>query len=135
MALEEHLVGCEACRQKMEADQELVAVIQSETPRFEASPFLKTRIRAALRAEKTQSLPFWRRAWLSSGRAVAALLILAGYIYYQAPGIPALVQEAVAYHVRSLQVSHLMDVASTDQHTVKPWFAGKWSISLPPGTH
>jgi anti-sigma factor RsiW len=129
MALEEHLAGCEACRQKMEADQELVAVIQSETPRYEASPFLKTRIRAALRAEKTQPLPFWRRAWLSSGVAVAALLILAGYIYYQAPGIPALVQDAVADHVRSLQVSHLTDVASTDQHTVKPWFAGKLDYS------
>jgi len=129
MALEEHLAGCESCRQKLEADQELVAVIQSETPRFEASPFLKTRIHAALRAEKSLPLPFWRRAWLLPGVAVAALLILAGYIYYQAPGIPPLVQEAMADHVRSLQVSHLMDVASTDQHTVKPWFAGKLDYS------
>jgi anti-sigma factor RsiW len=128
MDLEEHLAGCESCRQKMEADQELIAVIQSETPRFEPSPFLKTRIRAALRPETSQPLPFWRRAWFSSGVAFAALLILAAY-FYRAPGIPALVREAVADHVRSLQVSHLMDVASTDQHTVKPWFAGKLDYS------
>jgi anti-sigma factor RsiW len=128
MELEEHLAGCEACRQKMEADRELVAVIQSDTPRFESPPFLKTRIRAALRAEPSQPLPFWRRVWFSSGAAFAALLILAAY-FYRAPGIPALVNEAVADHVRSLQVSHLLDVASTDQHTVKPWFAGKLDYS------
>ena len=135
LKLEDHLADCASCRQKLEKEQKLIDLIQSEAPRHTASPFLKTRIRAALREEKSSSstIPWWRRISLGStfsGLAgVAALLVILAVGFFPTQGIPELDQEAIANHVRSLQVNHLMDVASTDQHTVKPWFAGKLDYS------
>ena len=131
--LEEHLAGCPDCQQKLSGERELTDLVRADAPRFTASPFLKTRIRAALREEKSSStrhdswnpFPLWS---VFSAATLAALMILVVSVFWSR-GIPPLAQEAVANHVRSLQVNHLMDVASTDQHTVKPWFAGKLDYS------
>jgi len=138
LKLEEHLAGCSVCQQKLTQENELVDLVQMETPRFTASPFFKTRLQAALRAEKASAtpVPWWKHLslpWAYSGLAgaAAAVMLLAAGFFWTSGGIPDIDQEAVANHIRSLQVSHLMDVVSTDQHTVKPWFAGKLPYSPP----
>ena len=40
-----------------------------------------------------------------------------------------LTDELVNAHLRSLQPAHLVDVESTDRHTVKPWFEGHVDVS------
>jgi len=81
---------------------------------------------------RAPSTPWWKPWGFASGLATAFALVLAVGVYLAMPGADErLTDDIVAAHVRSLMVDHAFDVASTDSHTVKPWFAGKLDYSPP----
>jgi anti-sigma factor RsiW len=135
LAVERHLRTCEACRREIEEQRSVSDRMRAGSAYVEAPAALRTRILASLPG--TPSLrpgrASWQAWWPRAMAALAATLALGwGVSAYRAPSAGrTLTDELVASHVRSLQVDHLADVASTDQHTVKPWFLGKLDFAPP----
>lgn len=135
LRLEKHLTECPQCAGALDQERETLELIRTNLPRPEAPPSLRARIRVDLKKQGVPSRPhseaWWRivfSPWAASGLATAAMAVLA-LVMFSLAGNSALEREAISNHVRSLQASHLMDIASTDRHTVKPWFAGKLDFS------
>ncbi|HZP87251.1 MAG TPA: anti-sigma factor [Burkholderiales bacterium] len=133
---ERHLNGCPPCQNAYQTQGRLRSAIKSEATYFSAPAQLRERIRSALpRPAPTKQAPqrsFW--IWPSFAAALAASVLLTALLTLRLAE-PAdetrLAQDVIGGHVRSLMVDHLSDVASTDQHTVKPWFNGKLDFSPP----
>jgi anti-sigma factor RsiW len=71
----------------------------------------------------------WKAAWLwqpALGALAGALLIMV--LVTNRPG-GSLERQMVDNHLRSLLAGHLVDVPSSDRHTVKPWFQSKLSFA------
>jgi anti-sigma factor RsiW len=74
--------------------------------------------------------PLWRDLGAFAAGGLLAGCLLLPWILRSGAG-PDLAGELVADHVRAMQADHLMDVASSDQHNVKPWFEGKVDFAPP----
>lgn len=72
-------------------------------------------------------IPWQGLAGFGAGAALAAAIVLT----LLPAGHPELIASLVDDHVRALQPGHLLDVVSTNQHTVKPWFDGKLDFAPP----
>ena len=135
---EQHVQGCTGCKQALENLSVLKNAIGTAAPRFKAPANLRQGILAAARQVTTTEQPRAARTWrwntLNTGLAMAASVIIGFFIALQMnprenKALP--IGELASAHVRSLLATHLMDVVSTDQHTVKPWFDGKLDFAPP----
>jgi anti-sigma factor RsiW len=135
-ALGEHLRGCADCRSQRAALQSVRASVSGHATRFRAPTELADRIGDALsdaapRSGRANSR-FWQGAGVGASATAALAMVLGiGLMLTQPSHDDLLADEAVANHVRSLQGGHVVDVASSDQHTVKPWFSGKLDFAAP----
>jgi anti-sigma factor RsiW len=137
--VEEHVANCPRCAAALADYREMSKAVAGADLHFTAPPELRRRIEASLPQALPQISPQAsapsRRSLLrgfAMGSAVSALA---------ATGLVAIVlrnddeqrilSDVVSAHLRSLQAGHLIDVISTDQHTVKPWFNGKLDVSPP----
>jgi len=138
LELEQHLEGCSMCAPAWRNLQVLRKTLKQDALYFTAPDELRQRIKSALpspaKAAPARQAWNWNWNWLTtvmSGMAAACLALLLTVTLTRPPSEQPLAQEIVSSHIRSLMASHVMDVVSTDQHTVKPWFNGKLDFSPP----
>jgi anti-sigma factor RsiW len=126
-AAERHLNECEECRGNEKAIRELRRALTTETIAYRAPAHLRRNVRAALRRE-AKSARQTLSPWLMFATGAAFSAVVLGFVLLQtmrSAGNDAIVTQVVANHVRSLLAAQLVDVVSSNQHTVKPWFDGK----------
>ncbi len=107
------------------SEVKLRSLIKSEAQYFAAPDTLKQRIKQQIRQSKSKATA---RRWIAV--AAALILTLCGFwlwtiISSRSRTDDVVAQEIVSSHVRSLMLDHLIDVPTSDTHTVKPWFNGK----------
>ena len=135
-----HLRGCAACAAKYEDLVALRARLRAEVPYFPAPPELHTRMRALLAdtyvAAPARSRPErdrWR--WLTGGALAGCTATIVGLVVGNAlidwRTSEDVAVEAVAIHVQATLNDHLIEVASSDQHTLKPWLSARLDYSPP----
>jgi anti-sigma factor RsiW len=136
IAVERHIGSCPECQHEFEEQSGVIAQLKKDAAYFKAPAHLAQRIKMALPPHRSNSRRFkgWNFNWLNAGAVMVTLLavVWSGSLYLTLPSDQdRLMEELISSHVRSLQVDHLSDVASSDQHTVKPWFNGKLNFSPP----
>ena len=135
-AVEEHLATCQDCSEFHARLREQKAGIKLAAPYYTAPVPLERAVREALRRAAAEEVgargrdTSWR--WIAIAASVLLAISVAWNLRRLQPKIAEndlVAQSVLSDHIRSLMGTHLLDVPSSDQHTVKPWFNGKLDFS------
>jgi anti-sigma factor RsiW len=139
-AVERHLHGCFDCRAAFERVLALRAGMRAEVPYFTASPALRARVlaitqpasaRVAARAPHVRDRWRWLAGGVLAGSMASVFAWIVGTAVITARANDDTELAAVASHVRATLGDHLIEVASSDRHTVKPWLSARLDYSPP----
>ena len=129
--LAHHIAECPACTAARAELGALSARLRSEVTYHRAPASLRATFAVPAGSAKPAPIP-QRRKWLAPFGAGAGLALAACAAFLMLfPAHPDLTSAVIDDHIRALQPGHLMDVVSTDQHTVKPWFDGRIDFAPP----
>ena len=130
---EAHLRACPSCAADLAARAQMkIAVKRAASRQFMPSAEFRQKIETQILPRKRTRVATW--AWIPALGAVAAILVLAFWFTRPAKNLGGAALGAIAdLHVAALASANPVDVVSTDQHTVKPWFEGKlpFAVNLP----
>ena len=136
-SFEHHLHSCTECTVALDSEQSLRRTI-SGAQLYERAPLaLRKRIVVSLPGDApTRSMGFSFLPWAALATAALLFVVFGAQLFHSVKSrsdSATMASAAVDAHLRSLQPGHLMDIPSSDQHTVKPWFDGK--VDFAPAVH
>jgi anti-sigma factor RsiW len=124
-AFDIHLRSCPSCAADILSRVQLKRAMQSAGKRYSPSPEFRQRMQRKIATRPRFSVG---RVWLTATAAVAVLFVaglVTNYVGRQRLERELAFSEVTDLHVAALASPNPVDVASTDRHTVKPWFQGK----------
>jgi anti-sigma factor RsiW len=128
---EAHAARCEGCREELERLQALHNLLGRDEVRHRAPETLVRRIHALPELSGPPARRSMLPGWLAPGLTGALAASLALVTFVQPSSQSIVDEQLVSSHVRSLQPGHLIDVQTSNQHVVKPWFNGKVDFAPP----
>jgi anti-sigma factor RsiW len=136
LEVERHVRECDRCSAAVQQHEALRSSLTAAALVFAPPRGLEWRVRKAVRREaRPRGLsvrPPWRWASVPVAATLAAALSWSVAVHRGGTSRENVVlAELVSGHVRSLMADHLVDVVTSDQHTVKPWFNGKVDFAPP----